>query len=320
VYRVQVFWLAYFAMLPGVFLLADRYRLDLHRWQSVAVHVLGALAFVYIHIVVVAIVPGFKPRPSVGLQARIFRLVQMNFAVDFLSYWFIVGSTYAFQYYSELRRRDLVAAQLEASLAQSRLQALQAKLNPHFFFNTLQIISVLALKRDYEGVIDTLGRLSELLRVSFDDTRPQLIPLASELEFLDQYVAIQRLSFGSRLTVDRYVAADALNALVPTMILQPLVENALVHGVAKQPGDGSIVIEAACVDQRLRLCVQDSGPGFDSRSDRPTSARIGLANTEARLKQIYGDHHQIEYGRSSRGGACVTIVVPLQTATSHAAA
>jgi sensor histidine kinase YesM len=240
----------------------------------------------------------------------LFRQIRGNFAMDFLTYCAVVVTLYAVRYHSELKQREVAAAQLEASLAQAHLQALQAQLRPHFFFNTLQAISVLALKGDKDGVVETLAHLSNLLRVTFDGQRPQKISLATEIEFLDEYLAIERLSLGNRLQLTRHIDPEAMTALVPSMVLQLLVENAIVHGIAKGPGVGTISVSAGRVDSGLQLRVADSGPGFSASAPRQNG--IGLANTRLRLEQLYGPGHRLEFGPSPGGGATVTLSLPFE--------
>ena len=309
---VPEFWFTYFAVLPLAVFLARRYRLDLLSRPSLLVHIGGALVFTYIHVIIVAASPVVRLQPDVTFSTQVFRVIRLNFAVDFLSYWAIVGATYTARYYAELQQREVAAAQLEASLAQARLQALQAQLRPHFFFNTLQAISVLALKGDKDAVVETLAHLSNLLRSTFDRHRTQKIPLMTELEFLDEYLAIERLSLGDRLTVLREIDQSALHALVPSMVLQLLAENAIVHGVASRAGPGTVAIAVTSADDILRIQVRDSGPGF---SDTARTG-IGLANTRGRLEQLYGRAHRIDFGPCVEGGAAVTITIPFEPALS----
>jgi two-component system LytT family sensor kinase len=324
-FKTVVWWVSYIPLLALAFLVADRYRLDREdRRRNLFIHLSAALAFAYVHTASNALLDPQWLTTGVAFLPRMFRIVRGNFPIDFISYWAIVGITYAFHYYSELHQRELAAAQLktttaqlEASLAEARLRALRSQLNPHFLFNTLNAVSTLALRGEARAVSRMLSRLSALLRVSLDEGGPQVIQLSKELQFLNSYLEIQQMWFGDRLTVHRQIAPETLDALVPTMILQPLIENAIVHGVAHQ-GAGSVRIEAASEDEMLRLTVTDSGPGFASTFGRRSG--IGLSNTEARLGQLYGQHHQIEYGRSREGGALVTLRIPFVSSSLTAAA
>jgi two-component system LytT family sensor kinase len=189
---------------------------------------------------------------------------------------------------------------------EARLASLESRLHPHFLFNTLNAISTLALKGDHSAVTETLGRLSGLLRAALDEHTEE-IPLAREIDFLDDYVAIQRIRFADRLSVERHIAPDTLAGLVPTMILQPLVENAIEHGVNAQRQEGRVNVSAVRQNGSLIIEVRDSGPGF-----LPSDARngIGLTNTRARLEQLYGADYRFEYGSASEGGAAVRMTIP----------
>jgi sensor histidine kinase YesM len=240
------------------------------------------------------------------------KFLTLYFAIDLLIYGAIVGLWYATHYARELRQRELAASQLQASLSEARLQALRAQLNPHFLFNTLNAISVLALKGEREPVAHTLSLLSDLLRLSLDTALPQEVPLARELQFVDRYLEIQRVRFPDRLRVERQIDDAALDGLVPSLILQPLVENAVLHGVSLTRGPGEIRIGAACRDGRLVLRVHDTGPGF---GDDPAEG-IGLRNTRARLEQLYASTQRLAYGNDDRG-AWVSIEVPYRPSGSQ---
>jgi two-component system LytT family sensor kinase len=325
VFKTVVWWISYIPLLALAFVVADRYRLDREdRRRNLLIHLSAALTFAYVHTASNALLDPQWLTTGVAFLPRMFRIVRGNFPIDFVSYWAIVGITYAFHYYSELHQRELAAAQLkattaqlEASLAEARLRALRSQLNPHFLFNTLNAVSTLARKGDARAVSRMLSRLSDLLRVSLDEDGPQVIQLSKELQFLNSYLEIQELWFGDRLTIHRHVARETLDALVPTMILQPLIENAIVHGVASHHGAGSVGIEAALEGEMLRLTVTDSGPGFASTFAQRNG--IGLSNTEARLGQLYGPNHDIEYGRSKEGGALVTLRIPFVSNLAAAA-
>jgi len=302
-----IYWLPYFLLVPAAAFLVERYRLNLQRIRSFVFHGVAGLVFAYAHNAIAAVLPSpGKILPAYG--GRFFFLLGENFSVDYVLYCSIVVAAYMLQQYSALKEREVRASQLEASLAQAHLRAIQAQLNPHFFFNTLQGISVLALTGERDGVVEMLSRLSNLIRVSFDEHRPQRIRLAAEMEFLESYLAIHQLTLGDRLSVQCSIDADALDADVPAMLLQPLVENAIVHGIAVKPGDGTIRIEARREGNTLMLQVADSGPGF--RASGPRHNGIGLSATESRLRLMYGDDHKIEYGCSREGGATVTVIIP----------
>jgi signal transduction histidine kinase len=308
------YWMTFAALVPAVFFLANRFRLDgPFRLRRILVHTIAAFAFVLVHFGVAAFI---NVRPEIGetLLTRFFNMLRNYSAGNFLLYWAIVVIFYAMHYYHEVRQRELQAAQLQTSLTEARLQALRSQLNPHFLFNTLNTISVLALKGDQHAVMETLSRLSDLLRATLDDQRPQEIPLSEELGFLDGYLAIQRLRFADRLSVHYDIAPETVDALVPCMILQPLLENAVRHGMSEQGGTANITIRSCRDGDSLRLQVCDKGPGFGYGARVANTRGIGLANTEARLKQLYGIKQEISYGTPDGAGGVVTISVPFHTA------
>jgi sensor histidine kinase YesM len=301
------FWVPYFLLVPATLYLIERFPLDFERAWSFVIHGIAGLIFAYLHVLIVAIGPFYSDR-NLTYAVRVFNHLRFEFALDYSLYWCIVAGAYLFQRYSTLKEREVRASQLEAAMAQTHLRAIQAQLSPHFFFNTLQAISVLALAGERDSVVEMLSRLSSLIRVSFDVHRPQHIAMAAELEFLEGYLSIHQLSFGQRLTVQYDVAEDTLDASVPAMLLQPLVENAVMHGVAQKPGAGIIRISSRRRDSTLVLEVADSGCGFPTTSPRRNG--VGLSATESRLELLYGDAHNIKYGRSPEGGANVTVTIP----------
>ncbi|HEX6177237.1 MAG TPA: sensor histidine kinase, partial [Thermoanaerobaculia bacterium] len=268
--------------------------------KSLALHSVAALAFAIAAVGLIA--AAAVARKSVLPFGMLFgKLGTFYVLYYFFIYWAITGALHAVHYYREAQER-------QEKLMRERLEVLRSKLNPHFLFNTLNAISTLALQRDHERVAQSLGLVGDMLRASLDDNLPQEIPLAQELQLTDKYLAIESIRFGDRLRVERVVDPSSLAALVPSMLLQPLVENAIIHGVAAQPGDGWVRIEAKTAGGRLQLAVTDSGNGF-SRSPRNG---IGLRNTRERLETMYGSNHQLRTGTA--GGGCVEVDIPLRSA------
>jgi two-component system, LytTR family, sensor kinase len=306
-------WLTLGALVGPVLWFAGHFRMDRadqQRWRSLVIHLLAAVGFAFAHLMGTHLVRLVLPLVN---PFDFFRSLSIHvmwlFTVDFLIYWAIVGLYYASHYYQVAREGDLYAARLRASLMEARLQALRVQLNPHFLFNTLNAISVLAMKGEQQSVVGMLARLSDLLRVSLDDSQPQEVPLAAELEFIDGYLEIQRIRFSDRLTVHREIAEGTLDVLVPSLILQPIVENAIVHGIGPQIGGGLIRIQAARQNGTLQLSVRDDGPGFQSGQGR-LRERIGLTNTRERLTHLYGKGEWMECGVSAEGGGIVTLFIP----------
>jgi signal transduction histidine kinase len=292
-------WLLLLPLATGTVLLAIRFPFDRrNRAQSVVVHVVACLTFAMVHLAVITpfrVLIAADPVDWDHLVRAFMVAFRLLFYLDVMTYWGIVGM-YLALYYSNLR----------TSLAEAQLAALRAQLNPHFLFNTLNAISTLALKGDQVAVTETIGRLSGLLRAALEEHTEE-ISLAREMDFLDDYIAIQRIRFADRLCVERHIASDTLDGLVPTMILQPIVENAIKHGVNAQRGVGHVDVSAVRRNGSLVIEVRDSGPGFMPETVRDG---IGLANTRARLEQLYGARQRFEYGSAPGGGAEVRITIP----------
>ena len=308
-------WLVLAALTPEILWLADRFRLErplLHR--SIPVHAVAAVAFTLLHLGGTMLVGVMRSGQYEFFTIGLRKMLTTYFALDVVCYAAIVGMRHALRYRREARTRELAASRLEASLTEAKLQSLRGQLNPHFLFNTLNAISVMALKGEQENVVQMLGTLSDLLRVSIDERLPQEVPLADELDFLDRYLEIQRIRFADRLTVRREIDPTALDALVPSMLLQPIVENAMVHGITATRGPGELGLRAFRENGTLTLEVSDTGPGFMPRDATNCGDGIGLSNTRQRLEQMYGARHALTLGRSHGGGGLVTISIPLRRA------
>lgn len=309
-----IYWAALAALVPLVFSLAGRVRLDGPiRFSKIAVHCVAGAVFGTVHasiwLVLTVPLPSFSDH-----RARFVATIRDYAAAEFLTYWAIVIAFYAVHYYHEAQRRQRAAAQLQMTLAEARLEVLRSRMNPHFLFNTLNSISTLALKGDNEATVEMLARLSELLRVSLDERCPHEVSLSKELELLERYLAIQRVRFADRLTVCQRIGDDTHDALVPSMILQPLAENAIRHGIDAHCGAGTVTIESERRNGILQLRISDSGPGFPGDGTAALGrVGIGLSNTRARLEQLYGAQQQIVFGKSEQGGGTVTVTIPFHT-------
>jgi LytS/YehU family sensor histidine kinase len=227
--------------------------------------------------------------------------VQMYWTFNLLVYAMLAGFYHAWR-----------ASRLETQLVQARLDALVGQLQPHFLFNTLHTISAFVLE-DPKQANRMITRLSELLRQSFNRERGPLVTLEEELELLDHYVAIQEARFGDRLRVSFRVDPRAASAVVPTLLLQPLVENAIRHGAAPSGGVAEVEIAATCVGDRLHLEVRDNGPGLAAgNGNGGTGWGLGLTNTRARLSELYGATHRFDLVNAAppATGAVATIEIP----------
>lgn len=230
-----------------------------------------------------------------------------------LVYWSILGAGYALEYYRRFRDRELRAAHLESRLARAQLDVLRMQLHPHFLFNTLHTISVLVREGDNETADRVIARLSELLRLSIDLEATNEVPLSRELEILSAYLDIQQTRFQERLRVSIDVDATARGGLVPTLILQPLVENSIRHGIGHRETGGCVSIVGRRVGDHLEMTIRDDGPGMVT-SASTGSGGVGLANTRARLEQLYGSDHRFEFRNDPAGGFSVLVGVPWRPA------
>ena len=223
-------------------------------------------------------------------------------------YCAVLAAGFAREYFLREQQRRREAVELQAQLAQARLDALRMQLNPHFLFNTLHAVSAL-VERDPGGVRKMIARLSELLRHTLDSRSADEVALREELAFLQRYLDIMAVRFQGRLRVSTSVEESASNARVPNFILQPLVENALEHGVSRT-GDAEISITARREGEQLVIAIHDRGPGFDASAE----SGVGLANTRARLAGLYGDAASVEVRTAPEGGAAAELRLPWRDA------
>jgi len=229
--------------------------------------------------------------------------------VGIISYCVIVVIAGFAHLREEMRQRELRQAQLETRLASAELEKLRMQIHPHFLFNTLQA-AITLVQEDPHAAEDVLLRLSELLRISLDQMESNEIPLARELEFLDLYTGIQRARFGDRLAVEIHAEPDTLNLLIPPLILQPLVENAIRHGIGKHKGKDCVEVFAHKKDDGLQIEVWNANSIADEEGEKLFLRGVGLRNTRARLEQLYGTKGQLIFRSLARGGVVVLISVP----------
>ncbi len=239
--------------------------------------------------------------------------------IDMVYYWAVLGVAYVLEIREKYQRGNLRAVQLESRLIETELKALKHQINPHFLFNAMNTISVLVRERKNDQAVSLIARLSSLLRISLDSTHVQTVTLRQELAFLTRYLEIQQARFGERLNFRTDADPASLEAVIPNLILQPIVENAILHGIAQRAAPGHVEIVARVRDQRLEMEVRDDGPGFESDPAGRIREGIGLTNTRERLDRHYGKAHQMVL-KSERGrGVTVSLVLPLQTAPVPAA-
>jgi signal transduction histidine kinase len=315
-----VYWYVPASLTPTFFRLADRVRRTSTHWmRPLAVHAATAIAFSVIHVacmmaIRVTLWPNAGKVPTVAWTSFIQRLYLTNLDWTLMTYTSIIGFSYALAYYRESQERSLRAAHLETRLVEARLRTLEAELHPHFLFNTLHAISTL-VHSNPEAADRMISRLSDLLRLTFDRSGEPGVSLQEELAFLQKYLEIEQTRFQDRLTVRFDIDPDTLDAEVPRMILQPLVENAIKHGVSPRAGHGLIHISAERRNGALSIEVADNGVGLSAGVKARLNSGVGLSNTRDRLACLYGDEHSLEFSDGSEGLA-VRMEIPFTQAPS----
>ncbi|MDQ6770782.1 MAG: sensor histidine kinase [Gemmatimonadota bacterium] len=307
---------------PLIFWFAGRFGVEQRTaWQKILVlTVIGVVIAYSVDLLDSTLVRHFRGRPGpLGSQGGAFGGFRGPMLLNhFIIYWGVLSAGFARDYFRRLRAREretarlhAETAQLQAQLAEAKLSALNAQLNPHFLFNTLNAVSSL-VERDPRGVRRMIARLSELLRYTLDVGADHEVVLAQEIAFLERYLEIMQIRFQGQLEIEVQIGDDARDALVPSLILQPLVENAVKHGVDKISGTGKIRIQARRELDRLVLTVSDNGPG-PQKIARLDEAGVGLANIRQRLEQLYGSMQSLTLAESPSGGTVAQIVMPFQT-------
>jgi two-component system, LytTR family, sensor kinase len=304
-------------LMPAVVWMARRFPFDSgHKLRALLTHAMAALTFASTHILGLIAVrfllyeAGGKP-PVVPWQRYFQNRIFEQLDASLMIYAVIVGVSHAIAYYHESQERKLKAAQLETRLVEARLKTLEAELHPHFLFNTLHAISTL-VHRDPESADRMISRLSDLLRITFDRTGEPKISLKEEIDFLQKYLDIEQTRFQDRLSVHVNIDPEALDGEVPRMILQPIVENAIKHGIAGRNGGDTVQITAGRDNNgRLWMQVRDNGAGLQVRTLKALRTGVGLSNTRARLDCLYGRHYRLEF-TDKHGGLSVLIEIPFQ--------
>jgi two-component system LytT family sensor kinase len=317
------YWYAWALLAPVVLFMARRFPLDREGWKrSLGVHLVAVLALTFVHVMMaegvrygVQAASGEEWMKNTTWWTHVARTYFLSFDWEMMTYWAIVGFWHATAYYRMAQDRTLKASRLETQLAEAQLQALQRQLHPHFLFNTLNAISAL-MHRDVEAADQMLARLSDLLRIALDQRGAQEVALKDELEFLQKYLEIEQARFGPRLRVDYQIEAETLDAQVPNLILQPLVENSIRHAVAVRVEPVRIEIAARRIGTNLELSVRDDGPGLSRPAAPPrTTGGVGLANTRSRLEHLYGASQQLRLETPEQGGLRVVVMLPFRDET-----
>lgn len=253
---------------------------------------------------------GARDRPLPGSRQFLALVLWARAKLNLPVYWVLVSAVHAFGYYRRVQERDRRALELTASLSKAKLESLRLQMQPHFLFNTLNAISTL-VHRSPEMADEMIANLSDLLRLSLE-VRDQEVPLSRELELLDAYLAIEKTRLGERLQVKREITPDALQARLPTLVLQTLVENAIRHGIEPKEEGGTVTVTALVDGKTLRVSVEDDGIGLTGAGPATENRGIGLANTESRLAELYGEAGSLVMRAPNTGGIVVEMTVPLR--------
>jgi two-component system, LytTR family, sensor kinase len=309
-------WCGWAALAALVFTFGRRVPFGRAQWRSaLGAHVVASIVVATAHGVFVSTVRvvaqtwwGLEPAWWPSVTENFFRTIDSSVPI----YWALLGLQHAVDYHREARAREVASARLETRLVEAQLQALHRQVHPHFLFNTLHAISTL-LHRDPDKADRMIERLSDMLRVTLAAVGVQEVPLRQELDFLQAYLDIEQVNFGPRLRVELAIDPDALDALVPNLVLQPLAENALRHGLAPLAAGGTLRVGAHVDGETLLLVVRDDGLGPDRGSDRRAAVAghgVGLANTRARLEALHHGAASLDVRARAGGGTEVTLRLP----------
>ena len=328
--------LAYAPLTPFVFSFALRYPVQRRNWaRRSLLHLAAGIVFTLAHISLRAMTPyGYWDPAHRQWSSAIWdsythafrspwHVLQSMFLASVVddvtgTYIPIVLIAHAMSYYRRFRERELRTTQLEGQLAKAHLQTLKSQLQPHFLFNTMHSISALMLT-DVNAADRMMSRLSDLLRMSLESVGTQITTLNRELEFVHCYLDIEKVRFEERLHVIFDIAPETLDAQVPHLLLQPLVDNAVKHGISKVPGGGEIRIAVSTQNGELQLKIEDNGPGFKGLSTVPVNG-LGLRITRERLESLYGQNHSFEVVSPPNGGVTICVSIPLRIQPDGAAA
>jgi two-component system LytT family sensor kinase len=295
---------------PVVVVTTVRFPLGERRGRHLLLHLLAAFAFSPLLMTLTHTArAALSGEPGLGFPRLVEDAIVPEFAWGLTAYLILLSVAHAAEYRRRQRDAATNADRLEAALVAARLQCLRTQLQPHFLFNTLNLVSSL-IRRDPEAAERMVTRLGDFLRLTLDDDAPSTISLRRELELLDGYLEIERARFRDRLSVEIDVAPTAYETPVPYLILQPLAENALRHGVGERAGPGRVTIRARVRWGALILDVEDSGNATSSPDPSGNGRGVGLSNTRARLENLYGRHARVRVGTRRAGGTRARVILP----------
>lgn len=308
------FWVFWALLSPLILILSRRFSFERKRLtKSLLVHILVGFAWAVLvqglHLLLLFILKDLAIHNSEDLY-RPYRDWVLSILPNMLIYWVILTINLIFFYYERYQNEMLKASKLDAQLSNARLQALKMQLHPHFLFNTLHSISAMVLKNENRDAVKMINRLSEFLRLTLETAETQVVALEDEIEFTRRYLEIELIRFHDRLTIEWDIDHKALEAQVPNLILQPLVENAMRHAVDSNPESSRLEITVHLQDGQIRLEVRDNGKNFKIGGERANGTGLGLKNTRARLFELYGENYSFSLTRKENEWTIAQIIIP----------
>lgn len=307
-------WLPWSVLALVALKVAKKFPIDMKKWYaSIPLHIMFGFFFSVLQALTYALLNvitfGFaKMNPIKYILASLTKTTNINL----LTYAVIVVAGQMWAYYRKNKENELRTSRLQTQLVQSQLDVLRMQLNPHFLFNTLHVI-LAQVRKNPQAAESMISLLSDLFRKTLETSDLQEVPLKDELDLLKIFLDIQQNRFRDRLKVNMAINPETLDIPVPNLILQPIVENAIRHGISAQPKKGNITISAQKKDDNLVIRVQDSGPGFSKERKDLFDTGFGLRNCRERLNRLYGKDYRLILENAAEGGALVTLWIPLHT-------
>ncbi len=305
---------------PLIVFFANRFRFEQRNWwRLLPAHLVAAVVFLLLHAAIYTIlykiVDPARAAERDNFLAFTLRVTTNQAPEDLLLYFFVLSSIYVVDFYRRFQAEQLKSSELKAALATSQLNALKMQIHPHFLFNTLNSISAL-MHEDVKAADKMVARLGDFLRMTLESSGDREVSLKQEMDFVRSYLEIESVRFQDRLAVKMNIDPETLAARVPNLILQPIVENAIKHGISRQTKVGNVIISSKRHGDRLQIRIEDSGPGLQPSNGNGNGSKtggIGLANTRARLAHLYAENYRFEIKNAVPHGVIVTLEIPFET-------
>ncbi|MFC2097169.1 sensor histidine kinase [Bacteroidota bacterium] len=308
-------WFIWIILSPGILWLSNKYPFKQGSWKRpLRIHIISCLITCVIYailILVITMIFSLHDRTFMEFFESRWKFLLIEIYIPLLIYWVILGVGHAINHYAVLKERELKSAKLEKSLVVSQLQALKNQLKPHFLFNTMHSISNLIRKKSYNQAIDMIAGFGELLRSSLSDSDSQLISIKRELYIINLYLDIEKIRFKNRLSCTTDISDNVLHCLIPSFLLQQLVENSVKHGINKFKDSIAIHISAKKFRDNITLGVSDNGPGLSDDWSIEKADGLGLKNIKKRLSILYGNKYEFELNNKKESGLNILISIPI---------